>query len=108
MKIEIIRKRIQAGKYLVKSHAIRHALKEGFQRNHIVEALCTGKIIELYPNEKRALICGRTTLSSTLPIYLHVVCEYADPVYVEIVTAYIPDEELWESTPFKRRKKRGK
>ena len=25
-------------------------------------------------------------------IYLHLMCEYADPVYVEFVTAYIPDE----------------
>ena len=40
----------------------------------------------------------------SVEIYLHVVCEYADPIYVEFVTAYIPDEEEWESPPFRRRK----
>jgi hypothetical protein len=30
-------------------------------------------------------------------IYLLVVCEYVDPVYVEFMTAYVPDEQAWES-----------
>jgi hypothetical protein len=38
--------------------------------------------------------------------YLHVVCEYADPVYVEFVTAYIPDQRDWESPPFRRRERK--
>jgi hypothetical protein len=41
-------------------------------------------------------------------VYLHVICEYADQVYVELVTAYIPDERLWESPPFSRRRRKGK
>jgi hypothetical protein len=36
---------------------------------------------------------------------LHVICEYADPLYAEIVTAYIPDESRWEHPPFRRRKR---
>src|SRR5439155_337985 len=28
----------------------------------------------------------------------------ADPIYVEFVTAYVPDEEEWERPPFRRRK----
>jgi len=106
--IETIRKCIQHGNYLVKSHAVQHALKEGFERKHIVEAITNGDIIETYPAEKRVLICGQTTLSSTLKLYLHVVCEHADRVYVEIVTAYIPDESLWEDPPFRRRKAKRK
>lgn len=39
-----------------------------------------------------------------MPIYLHVVVEYADPVFAEMVTAYVPDELQWESPSFKRRK----
>jgi hypothetical protein len=81
-------------------------LKEGFERKNIVEAILGGTIIEKYPDEKRALICGATTLSQNAVIYLHVVCEYAYPEYVEIVTAYIPDESIWESPPFKRRKRK--
>jgi hypothetical protein len=44
--IETIRQRIQQGKYLVKSHAVQHAIKEGFDRNNMVEAILNGKIIE--------------------------------------------------------------
>jgi hypothetical protein len=106
MNSELIRKRVKAGNYLIKSHAVQHALKEGFDRKHIVEAVLNGKLIEEYVDEQRVLVCGRTTLSVNVVIYLHVVCEYADPVYIEFVTAYIPDEEIWESPPFRRRKRR--
>jgi len=103
--IETIQKRVQDGNYLVKSHAIIHALKEGFERQHIIEAVLNGKIIEEYPDSERVLICGNAILAKDVDIYLHVVCEYADPVYIEFVTAYIPDEIEWEKPPFKRRKR---
>jgi hypothetical protein len=105
MNIEIIRERVQAKNYLVKSHAIQHALKEGFERTHIVEAILNGRIIEAYPTDQRVLICGNVTIMENLSLYLHVVCEYADPVYAEIVTAYVPDESQWGYPPFKRRKR---
>ena len=108
MDVEIIRDRVRTGNYLIKSHAVVHALKEGFERKHMVEAVLEGSIIEEYLDDQRALICGRISLSRNLNIYLHVVCEYADPVYVEFVTAYIPDELEWESPPFLRRKRKKK
>jgi hypothetical protein len=101
--IETIRERIRKGNYLIKSHAVRHALKEGFERIHMVEAILEGTIIEEYPDDQRVLICGPTTLAKTTNIYLHVVCEYADAIYVEFVTAYIPDEQEWERPPVRRR-----
>ena len=106
MNIEIIRKRVQAGNYLVKSHAVQHALKEGFERKHLVEAISNGRIIEEYPDDQRVLVCGKTSLIDDLVIYLHVVCEYADPVFIEFVTSYIPDERQWEQPPFRRRKQK--
>lgn len=108
MDIETIQQRVQAGNYLARSHTVQHAVKEGFDRKHIVEAILNGKIIEAYPDDWRVLICGSTNFSKTLTIYLHVVCEYADPVYVEFITAYIPDELQWENPPFRRRKRRKK
>lgn len=93
---------------LIKSHAIQHALKEGFERKHIVEAVLSGTIIEEYPGEQRALICGRTSLSESSSLYLHIICEYADIMYVELVTSYICDELEWENPPFRRRKRRTK
>ena len=103
--IDLIRERVRGGKYLVKSHAVVHALKEGFDRKQIVEAVLNGKIVEDYPADPRALICGKVMLEGTF-IYLHVVCEYSDDVYVELITAYIPDEVLWEHPPFRRRKQK--
>lgn len=103
MDIEIIRQRVRDDHCLIKSHAVVHALKEGFDRRHMVEAVLGGTIIEDYADNERALICGRTSLSPNVDIYLHVVCEYADIVYVEFVTAYIPDQQEWESPPFRRR-----
>ncbi len=61
--IDYIRQRVQAGHYLIKSHAVQHALKEGFARQHIEEAILTGEIIEEYPDAQRVLICGRATLN---------------------------------------------
>jgi hypothetical protein len=106
--VEIIRQRVRHDRYLIKSHAVVHALKEGFDREHMVEAVLSGTIIEDYAADKRALICGKTSLSPNVDIYLHVVCEYADPVYVEFVTAYIPDQQDWESPPFRRRERKKK
>lgn len=105
MDIKDIRERVRAGHYLIKSHAIQHALKEGFDRKHIVKAIFAGSIIEAYPDEYRVLVCGTTTIDNT-PIYMHIVCEYADAVYVELVTAYLPDELEWEKPPYKRRKRK--
>jgi len=104
--LETIRERIRQGYYLIKGHAVRHALKEGFERTHMVEAILEGSIIEEYPDAQRVLICGKTTLAKTTDIYLHVVCEYADALYVEFVTAYIPDEQEWEQPPLRRRKQK--
>ena len=106
MDIEFIRERTRAGDYLIKGHAVQHALKEGFERKHVVEAILTGTAIEEYPDSQRVLICGKTTLSENVTIYSHVVCEYADVVFVEFVTAYIPDEREWESPPVRRREQK--
>ena len=105
MNIQTIRNRIRAGNYLIKPHAVQHALKEGFERKHMIEAIFNGAIIEEYFDAQRVLICGDTSLGNT-PIYLHVVCEYADPAYIEFVTAYIPDEVQWEPPTFKRRRRK--
>ena len=54
---EVIRERVREGKYLVRSHAVVHALKEGFDRTHIVDAVLQGKIVEEYPEDERVLVC---------------------------------------------------
>ena len=105
MNIQTIRSRIREGNYLTKPHAVQHALKEGFERAQMVEAILNGDIIEEYLDAQRVLICGPVGLGDII-IHLHVVCEYAHPVYIEFVTAYIPDEVQWEPPTFKRRKRK--
>jgi hypothetical protein len=102
--IKDIQERVRRGDYLVKNHAMMHVLKEGFTIPDIVEAVLNGNIIEEYPDDWRVLICGQAFLTDQVRIYLHIVCEYTDPIYVEFITAYIPDELLWQNPPFVRRK----
>ncbi len=104
MDIERIRAPVRGGAYLVKRDVILHAIKEGFNRDDVVAVILSGRISEEYPERERVLICGPTSLSSITVIYLHVVCEYSDPNYVQVVTAYTPDELSWEWPPFRRRR----
>lgn len=39
MDIETIRQRVREDQYLIKSHAVVHALKEGFDRQDMVDAV---------------------------------------------------------------------
>src|SRR5829696_8462178 len=97
--IETIKERVERGDYSILSHAVIHGLKEGFAPEDTVTAVLNGKIIEEYPAEQRVLVCGRVELTQNVSVYLHVVCEYADPVSITLVTAYLPDEKQWESPP---------
>lgn len=106
MDIKTIQEFVRQDRYLVKGDCIRHAVKEGFVRQDIVDAVLAGQIIEDYPERERVLVCGHTRLAATVVIYLHVVCEYSDPDYSHFVTAYIPDEVEWERPPFRRKKRR--
>jgi len=103
--LETICERVRRGDFFVKSHAVTHGFKEGFDRKHMVEAVLNGKIIEAYPIEQRILVCGQASLTENTRIYLHIVCEYSDPSYVDFVTAYVPDESQWQIPPFSRRHK---
>ncbi len=105
MDFEVIKEKVKAGNYVVWSHAVTHSVKEGFEIDHIPEAVINGTIIEAYPDTSRILICGKVALTPKIQIYLHVVCEYSEDNDVHFVTAYIPDESQWERPPLKRRRK---
>lgn len=100
----ILKKQIQAGTYSVRPHAVQHALAEGFSPKHIAEAIQNGRVIESYSDRNRCLVCGRARLTARVNIDLHVVCDYGDHDMLDIVTAYVPDSEVWETPPTKRRR----
>jgi hypothetical protein len=101
--LETLQARVQENHYSVRSHAVDHMFKEGFSEHHIINAILTGRILEAYPEENRCLILGYLRLQSnkdtTIP--LHIVCDYCDPTWVDIVTAYVPQRPWWV-TPTQR------
>ena len=100
--LENIKKLVQARKYRIRLHAVRHMIEEGFDERDLLEALGgKSRILERYSNEMRCLILGYFTLTERLRIPLHVVCDYSNPTLVDIITAYVPQKPWW-ITPAKR------
>lgn len=100
-----IKRLVKQKKYRIRIHAVRHMIEEGFDENHLVEAMGSGKMLEDYPNEKRCLVLGYFYLTEKIKLPLHAVCDYSENglVLVDFVTAYIPQKSWWE-TPAKRGK----
>jgi hypothetical protein len=103
--LETIRSQVQDGNYAVRSHAMQHAVKEGFSVRDMTHVVLHGSLVEEYPQRQRGLVYADISVEEvTMP--LHVVCEYRGPDdAVDFVTAYIPAGEEWE-TPTRRRRKR--
>ncbi len=100
--LENIRKLVNAKKYRIRLHAVRHMIEVGFDERDLLEALGgKGRILECYPSEMRCLILGYFALTERLRIPLHVVCDYSKPNVVDIITAYVPQKPSWV-TPAKR------
>ena len=99
--LQALRNLVQEKHYSVRSHAVDHMFKEGFGEHYVIEAILTGRVLEEYPEECRCLILGYPHLSEDTTIPLHVVCDYYDPMWVDIVTAYVPQRPWWV-TPTQR------
>jgi hypothetical protein len=91
-KLEQLRPFVREGRYRIGSHASKHATCEGFSEQDMVEVMLTGNELLHYWQDKRLLVLGYIELSSTVKIPLHVVMEYGKPRWVDIVTAFIPEE----------------
>ena len=98
-----LREMVGARRYSVRSHVLRHTLEEGFECNHCIDVIMTGRIIEHYPDESRCLVLGWFEFTPGAKSALHVVCDYSDRRCVDIVTAYIPQRPWWESPQRRRR-----
>lgn len=83
------------------SHVMQRLIKRNILRSDVKTALLNGKIIEEYPSDypyPSCLVLGITSLNKPL----HVVCGIGDDK-LWIITAYRPDETMWDSA-FTRRK----
>jgi hypothetical protein len=91
-RLELLRPLVREGRYRIGSHATKHAICEGFSEQDMVEVMLTGNELLNYWQDKRLLVLGYIELSASVKIPLHVVMEYAKPRWVDIVTAFIPEE----------------
>ena len=90
--LEDLQDLIWGGRYSVKLHAAQHARAEGFTEADIVETLLNGRELAVYPQDQRMLLLGYINVSKHLKIPLHVVVDYSPYRWVDVVTAYIPDQ----------------
>jgi len=100
--LEKIKDLINAKKYRVRIHAVRHMIEEGFTEENLLDAI-TGKskILEHYPDELRCLVSGYFLVNGKIRSPLHIICDYSDEEIIDIITAYIPQKPWW-LTPTKR------
>lgn len=90
--LEDLRPLILEGSYRVGSHAAKHALCEGFTEKDMVSCLLYGRELLRYIQDQRLLILGYIYPSANIKIPLHVVVDYAKPKWVDMVTAFIPQD----------------
>jgi hypothetical protein len=91
-RLEDLQDLIWGGRYSIKPHAARHARAEGFTEADIVETLLAGRELAVYPEDSRMLLLGYIHVSPQLRIPLHVVVDYSPYRWLDIVTAFIPDQ----------------
>lgn len=80
---------------------MQRLIKRNILRNDVKQVLLTGKIIEEYPTDypyPSCLILG--IISSFVPLY--VVCGIGEG-RLWIITAYRPDESMWDASYTKRK-----
>jgi hypothetical protein len=100
--LEKIKALIEAKKYRVRIHAVRHMIEEGFTEGSMIEALMgRSRMLENYSDEFRCLISSYFRMSEKVRSPLHIVCDYSNDEVVDIITAYIPQKPWW-LTPTRR------
>lgn len=102
--INVLRKLCKEEKIYWSMHIVTRLLQRGITQSDVVNAILTGEVIEQYPEDypnPSCLVLGMSIQN----IKIHVVCGLnQDTVYM--ITAYIPDTDLWKKD-LKTRKKGG-
>jgi hypothetical protein len=97
MNIDKARELIKQGNYSLSTHAITEARKDGIvpktaEKLEIIAL--NGSVVEDYPERNRCLI-GYELEIEGIQLPVHIVLEYEPPYEPAIVTAYVPDPEVW-------------
>ncbi len=102
--IEVLRKLNQPEHIAITEHARQRLIERGITVKDIVRCIAEGEIIKQYEDDKpfpSCLILGMAVNKS----YIHVVVSH-DEEYIYLITAYHPDQEMWEPD-LKTRKERS-
>lgn len=83
---------VRQGHYRIARHAVRHASCEGFTERDIVATVLFGRELMRYLLDERLLVLGWVPVSAEVKIPLHVVLEYRKQRWVDVVTAFIPED----------------
>lgn len=81
---------IREGRYRIGNHVARHMLQEGFIEHDVLQAVEWGREMAVYPEDQRMLVLGYMIFPPNLKLPLHVVLEYREHRWVDIITAFIP------------------
>lgn len=81
---------LREGRYRIGPHVAKHMLQEGFIEHDVLQAIEWGRELAVYPEESRMLVLGYMVFPPQLRLPLHVVLEYRENRWVDIVTAFIP------------------
>ncbi len=87
-----LRPLVKQGRYRIGRHAAKHATCEGFTETDIVRTVLYGRELMRYWEDERLLVLGYLPVSATVRIPLHVVVEYSAHRWVDVVTAFIPQD----------------
>lgn len=90
--LDDLRPLVRRGHYRIGRHAARHAATEGFTEPDIVATVLHGRELMRYVRDERLLVLGWLPVSREVRLPLHVVLEFSRPRWVDVVTAFIPDD----------------
>ena len=105
MDIKLIRKKVQAGDYLVKDHADDERTKDELSLDEIEEAILSGNVIEERLDDPRGesrLIAGKTSKNQLIHVVIGIRFNFPT-----IVTVYKPSKESWIRGKIRKETKHG-
>lgn len=105
IEIEALRKRNRPEQITVTEHARQRLAEREITVSDVLRCIETGEIIRQYEDDKpfpSCLVLGTTMEGKPI----HAVVSQ-DDAFIHLITAYYPDQQLWE-TDLKRRRERSK
>lgn len=91
-RLEELLPHLKEGRYRIGPHVAKHMIQEGFTELDVLQAVEWGRELAVYAEDERMLVLGYMVIPPRLKLPLHVVLEYKNPRWVDVVTAFIPRE----------------